>query len=103
MFRIYGDGVFLETVKDNSPATLAEFAALGYENVTARPVGELFQGTEREAEKMAEGWQMPPPPAEIAWPAGFDDAEGWEKKVLEEAEREKALAASFNETESETE
>lgn len=104
MFRIYGDGVFLETTKDNSPATLAEFKALGYDNVTARPVEDLFDGTEEGAEKAAEKWSPPAPAAPIEWPKGFDNAEEWENRVMREAEERDALAASFqDETETESE
>lgn len=85
MFNVYGDGVFLETVNDNSPATLAEFAALGYANVEARPMGDLIQG---DGAKEAESFFMPPPPAEIVWPDGFDNPEQWEKQISEQSARE---------------
>jgi hypothetical protein len=102
MFNVYGDGVFLDTVADNSPATLAEFSALGYDKVEARPVGEGFDGTEAEAEKVADKWTLFLPFDEIAWPAGFDNADEWEAKVMAEAAERDALAESFkDETENE--
>lgn len=97
MFNVYGDGIFLERVADNSPATLAEFSALGYDKVEARPVGEGFDGTEEQAEAVAEKWEMPAPPAEIAWPAGFDNPDEWEKKCAEEVAQRESLAKSFEE------
>jgi len=91
MFRIYGDGVFLETVANDSPEMLAEFRALGYDKVEVRPVSDLFEGkqTEEEAERLAEKEYMPPPPAEIVFPEWMNDP-----RFFEEGKEMEALAAA---------
>ena len=85
MFNVYGDGVFLDTVANNSPATLAQFHGLGYEEVEARPVGDLIEG---DGAKEAESFYMPPPPAEIPFPAWMNDP-----AFLEEGKEMEALKA----------
>ena len=85
MFNVYGDGVFLDMVADNSPATLAQFHALGYDNVEARHVVDLIEG---DGVKEAEGYKPAKSAPAAEWPKWMEDP-----AFLEEGKEMEALKA----------